>query len=757
MGARSISETGTAFDSLSHSSRPGFLERGILTGLIRVAHWGCRAGQCCEYSGARFDCGGAGAVTHSIVTEELDLLDRVNRVLAESPEAPPPSEAPIIEELQRLREQLISRRESKDAVSLNEQWHRQNALLEQLRKNRAAPTVDLRSPYFGHIQLRENGEVRDLCLGRATCIRRGVRIVDWRNAPVSRLFYRYTQGEDFEEEIAGRVRVGEVLARRTVTIREKLLERIEAPEGTFALEPEAPEGWARVERAPARLSGGEGSALRAHAPGVGESGRLGLDRAGVRRRADKRLPEITGLIDPAQFSLITLPKSGFLAIRGAAGSGKTTVALHRIAYLAYGDPEIDSNRTLFVVFSPGLRNYVSHVLPALGVHEVAIRTWHEWASHQRARHFPALPKRQREDAPAVVQHMKLHPALSQALAEQVRSVPGPATKEQAVDDWASVLVHAELLERVFADRGAATPSGAAIASFVDWNRRRLDELFAWLAGDSEIDAALEPEDDALLLRAWQLRVGPLQAGKRALRHRHVVIDEAQDFAALEVQVLLDTLDENRSLTLSGDAQQQIVPGSGFTSWSGFLDDLGVPGAEVQTLRLSYRSSQEIMDFSARVLGGLKDPDLPTQATREGPPVEIFRFTAPGACVGFLSDALRQLAEEEPLASVALLTPSAEVSDEYFEGLSDGDLPRLRRVENQEFGFAPGIEVTEIEQVKGLEFDYVIVVDVSAEQFPDSPLARRRLNVAATRAIHQLWVTCVGVPSPLIESSGGASA
>ncbi|HJO24796.1 MAG: 3'-5' exonuclease [Myxococcota bacterium] len=695
-------------------------------------------------------------MTHSIVSEELDLLGRVNRILAESPEAPPPSEAPIIEELRRLRELLISRQESKDAVSLNEQWHRQNSLLEQLRTSRSAPKVDTRSPYFGHLQLRENGQIRDLCLGRATCIRRGVRIVDWRNAPVSRLFYRYAQGEEYEEEIAGRVRVGEVVSRRTVTIRETLLERIDAPEGTFTMAPEASSGWKRIERETARLAGGEGSALRAHRPKAGDSAELGLDGAGGRRRADKRLPEITGLIDPEQFSLITRPKPGFLTIRGAAGSGKTTVALHRIAYLAYDDPEIDSKRTLFVVFSPGLRNYVSHVLPALGVGAVAIRTWHEWAHQQRLRHFPALPKSQRHDAPSVVQRLKLAPALSVALAEQVARVEGPATAEQAVDDWASVLVQTELLERVFEERGAGDISRDAIASFVAWNRQRLDELFAWQLGDSETDAALEPEDDALLLRAWQLRVGPLRAGKRVLRHRHVVVDEVQDFAPLEVQVLLDTLDESRSLTLSGDAQQHIVPGSGFTSWSGFLRELGVPGGEVETLRVSYRSSQEIMDFSARVLGDLRDPELPTQATRSGPPVEFFRFTELGACVSFLSDALRRLSDQEPMASVALLTPSPEVSDEYFEGLTDGDVPRLRRVENQEFGFIPGIEITEIEQVKGLEFDYVIVVDASAGQFPDSPLSRRRLNVAATRAVHQLWVSCVGTPSPLLEAFRGAS-
>jgi len=693
---------------------------------------------------------------HSVVREELDLLDEVTRTLAESPEAPPPSEAPIVEELRRLREQIIARRESKDVVSLNEQWHRQNALLEQLRTSRSAPKVDPRSPYFGHLQLREDDQVRDLCLGHATCIRRGIRIVDWRNAPVSRLFYRYAQGDDYEEEFAGRVRIGEVVARRSVTIREMRLERVESPEGTFAVEPAAPEGWERVSREAARLAGGEGSALRAHSPEEGETGQFGVDYGGVRRRADKRLPEITGLIDPEQFSLITRPQPGFLAIRGAAGSGKTTVALHRIAYLAYDDPEIDSKRTLFVVFSPGLRNYVSHVLPALGVERVGIRTWHEWANEQRVRHFPKLPRAQRDDAPAVVQRMKLHPGLPAALAEQVRQHPGPSSPEQALDDWSSVLVQGALLERCFERHGSALRR-SAIDTFVEWNRRRLDELFDWRAGDSGNGAALEPEDDALLLRAWQLRVGPLREGKRPLQFRHVVIDEVQDFAPVEVQVLTDTLDADRSLTLSGDTQQHIVEGSGFTSWSEFLAELGVPGAEVETLRVSYRSSQQIMDFSARILGDLRDAEQSTQAMRNGPPVEVFRFAASGACAGFLCDALRRLAEEEPLASVAVLASTPEESDTMYAALSEGDVPRLRRVEHYEFCFQPGVEVTEIEQVKGLEFDYVIVVGASAEAFPDSPLSRRRLNVAATRAIHQLWVTCVGTPSPLLALGDAANA
>jgi len=59
-------------------------------------------------------------------------------------------------------------------------------------------------------------------------------------------------------------------------------------------------------------------------------------------------------------------------------------------------------------------------------------------------------------------------------------------------------------------------------------------------------------------------------------------------------------------------------------------------------------------------------------------------------------------------------------------------------------------VTEVTQVKGLEFDYVVVLDVDSTNYPDTPAARRALHVAATRAVHQLWMMSVGTPSPLVE-------
>ncbi len=684
-----------------------------------------------------------------VVREELDALDDVARKLATLPPAKTASEAPIVKELERIRERLLSGDENKDLSALTEQYHNQSAILNQLRRAGQAVQVDATSPYFAHLRLEEEGRKRDLYLGHTTCLDKGLRIVDWRDAPISKIFYSYRQGEEFDEEISGRERSGEVLARRMVRIRDGVLERVQAPEGDYSLDPDAPSGWRRNEMGTPKLAGGEAAALRYDEDSLDLSRRMGEGRRGEALRADKHLPEITSLIDPTQFDLITRPAAGYLVIRGSAGSGKTTVALHRIAYLAYADPRIDGPDTLVVVFSRALARYVAHVLPSLGLEGVRITTYRDWILEERKRHFQRLPNAQREDTPAIVQRIKLHSALDLALERQIARVPGARTVEQATDDWASVLTQRQLLGDVFAEAAPGAFSEDELDRFVDWNRRRLEAIHEFQAGDEEADAGLDPEDDALLLRAWQRRVGPLQRGKKPIRLRHIAIDEVQDFAPIEVRVLLECMERESSITLSGDTQQHLMENSGFTSWSGFFEELGVGGAEIETLKVSYRSSAQVMHFATSLLGDLQE-DEEVVTTRNGPPVELFRMTDRGACVAFLSDVLRDLMIAEPLASVAVLTPNANASDLYYEGLARAELPRLRRIHDGEFPFKAGIEVTEVTQVKGLEFDYVIVLDADAKHYPDTPASRRQLHVAATRAVHQLWMTSVGTPSPLVS-------
>ena len=691
---------------------------------------------------------------HRIVREELELLARVSAQLAASSTPERRSEAAVIEDLERIREVILNRDEMKDLDRVYDEWRRQSHLLAQLRSSRTEE-IDPRSPYFGHMRLRRPSGEQDLCIGKATRIERDLRIVDWRNAPVSKLFYRYQQGEEYIEEFGGRVMEGRLEVRRIVEIAGGELQRIDAPEGSFRGNADAKGGWERLVAATARLGGvvvdhGQRAAPD-RLPALPAS-RLGGGEDGRAIRTDKRLPEITSLLDPEQFELITRPSAGFLLIRGVAGSGKTTVALHRIAYLAYDDPQIDSARTLVLMFSRGLQRYVEHVLPSLGLEKVAIQTYSQWAFHLRCRHFPELPRATREDTPARIQAMKLHPALLSALEEEVAEEPGEADGEQARDDWMNLLVNRHRLHKHFADSGF---SRGDVEDFVDLNRERQAELSDFLAGrELEEDepapqVELDPEDDPLLLRAWQLRVGPLRRGQRPLRFRHVTVDEVQDFSPLEIQLLLGCLDDERSITLSGDTQQHVTRSGGFDSWSDFLDRVGVPGSAVETLRIPYRCTREIVDFSLALLGDLREDEDLAEAPRSGPPVELFRFTDRGSCVAFLAEALEDLRLREPLASVVLLTPSESISEDYARGFEQTDLV-VERVVDYSFSFQPGIEIADVAQTKGLEFDYVVLLDVDPLSYPDDSFNRRLLHVGATRAIHQLWVTCVGVPSAIVD-------
>ncbi|MEO8601877.1 MAG: UvrD-helicase domain-containing protein [bacterium] len=693
-------------------------------------------------------------MAHRIIAEEQALLAQVRQALDTHEESPGPSESTAVAELERLREQLISGRGTDDRAAALLEFNRQEALLRQLRTSRQRARVAADSPYFGHLRLREQGREWDVCLGKATFIERGVSIVDWRNAPVSQLFYRYEQGDEYDEELVGRHRLGSVVARRTVTIRDSTLRRVDAPEGIFRRETAAAE-WQEVAREAPRLAGGEGVALRVYrAETTGATG-LGVSASGRPTRADKHLPDIAGLIDPEQFELITRPSTGLVVIRGTAGSGKTTVALHRIAYLAYDDAAIDSERTLVVVFSRALRDYVSHVLPALGVHHVRVCAFHEWAGEQRRRHFPMLPRDTADDAPAVVHRLKNHPVALELLAAQVAVHKGAATARQALDDWGSAFGDVERVTAVVERVAPGVFTSAELGRAAEWCGQRYRDLLAFLAREDPTPVEVGSEDEALLLRAWQLRVGPLRdGGNRPLRFRHVAIDEVQDFSPLDVRVLLDCLDEGRSMTLAGDTQQHVLQEAGFTSWSEFFSHLGLSGTEVSTLRVSYRSTHEIVRFALELLGPLREDDTPPETTRSGPPVELFRFTDHGACVGFLANALKHLEAAEPTAAVVLLAPNAEVASMYYEALEKADVPRLSLVRDQQFSFSAGIEVVEIADIKGLEFDYVVLLEASATHYPDTPAARRRLHVGATRAIHQLWLTSVATPSPLLRDASG---
>ncbi len=263
---------------------------------------------------------------------------------------------------------------------------------------------------------------RDVLIGRATFVdpARRIQIVDWRHAPVSELYYRYSEGSDYDERFGDRDVEGEILARRTLTIEDGRLERIATADTVWFKEGGE---WRQMPAETPELAGGQGTATRPtslHDP----RGVLG-GTGGRAQRIDRHLPEISALMDPRQFELVTTPQSKVVVIQGGAGSGKTTIGLHRMAYLAYAHPNrYPARRMLVVTYGSALAAYISQVLPALGVEGVKVVTFQAWAERQLHKSLPTLSAQVVDDAPPSVLRAKSHPALLAEIERRARQHRG---------------------------------------------------------------------------------------------------------------------------------------------------------------------------------------------------------------------------------------------------------------------------------------------------------------------------------------------
>ena len=719
------------------------------------------------------------ALQRRVLEEEVSLLKRVLHHLQSVRPSRPPPIADYEEAMISLRDQIACSR-LEDVPALVQQMER-IAGISARRAEIVIEPVDPKSPYFGHLRLREKGRAdRDVLIGKTTLVdaSAGVRIVDWRHAPVSQLYYRYEEGAEYEETFGEREAEGTLLVRRTVTIDNAELVRVASTEGTFVRG--ATGVWRNMATTHTSLAGGQGTAVRPK----DMRGMLGVGDA-TWGREDRHLPEIAALLDPRQFELISRPESGIVVIQGGAGSGKTTIGVHRMAFLAYQSPKrFTPDKMLVIVGSPGLRTYIGEVLPALGIGDVAVETFSEWAKAARVRTFPWLEAPVEESTPNFVTKFKTHPNLLRLLERRSSEMLGSGKirgdARGALTVWAEVLTDLEGATRAFVRNPDPEITLDQVKRAWRWCADRCpavleldleegEESHSALATDDADEndahkrealrderATLDQEDDALLLRAYQLLCGELRRGKGPLYFEHLFVDEAQDLSPLDLAVLLGVVGGShdgsrpKSVTLAGDTAQRLHMDSGFRNWQSALGSLGLESVSVEPLRIAYRSTREVLEVAREILGPLADPTPPI-APRTGAAVEHHHFPNPGAVVAFLADALRPLFVREPRATVAILARHVEQADMYYQALQMAEIPNLRRIRAYEFAFRPGVEVTEIAQVKGLEYDYVVVVDVNAACFPADDESRHLLHIAATRAAHQLWIVSTSEPSILIPT------
>ncbi|HLM45269.1 MAG TPA: DNA helicase, partial [Myxococcaceae bacterium] len=296
--------------------------------------------------------------------------------------------------------------------------HQMNQVRALLERQEGTALPEVQAPYFAHLRLQGVTGIRDYLLGRTSFadVSADVRIIDWRFAPVARVFYRYGEGDAYEEWFGERLSEGTVEVRRLVVIERGVLTRIQV--GTRVLA-RTPEGlWRLVGSGPAsQLAGGTGTAVRPGSLGVGQ---------GAARREGAL--DVTALLDAEQFEAVSVNADQPLLVLGSAGSGKTTVALHRLAKIAFDDhARYPESRMKVIVPEEGLARLSRRLLAPLGLGKVSVETLDAWATTAARVAFGAKSFKLWEDPPPLVSKLKRHPALRRALAARVGVLKSNAT------------------------------------------------------------------------------------------------------------------------------------------------------------------------------------------------------------------------------------------------------------------------------------------------------------------------------------------
>nr|WP_042192165.1 ATP-binding domain-containing protein [Kibdelosporangium sp. MJ126-NF4] len=481
------------------------------------------------------------------------------------------------------------------------------------------------------------------------------------------------------------------------------------------------------------------------------------------------MPDIVTTLQAEQDRIIRDPYAGVLVVQGGPGTGKTAVALHRVAHLLYARPHLRTRGVLVLGPSALFLDYIGQVLPGLGENSVVTATLPDLYPGTPVDRCATPEEAQRKgsaraaaDLAAVVRDrvrvpsepvevefeqeiLALRPVDCRRAIGRARHAGLPYNQARLVFQREVVAVLADglaaRLESVtLTDTGEAIDGGdpdgrlgaadlralEAAGVIVDWAdsapRRLLEaadvaRLRDSLLADARVQGALDEIWPPLAIA--ELVPGPWSAadipvldeaavlldGGDGVTYGHIVVDEAQELSEMAWRMLMRRC-PSRSMTIVGDLAQTSDP-AGATAWQDVLGPHVADRWRLAELTVNYRTPAEIMAAANEVLAAHQPGvRLATSVRSTGvPPLEA---------TGGLAD-VGDLVASLP-GRVAVIAPDRHPvhGAQRFSGA---------------VVLTPG-------QAKGLEFDSVVVVDPDGI-VASSPRGHNDLYVAMTRATHRL--------------------
>ena len=618
-----------------------------------------------------------------------------------------------------------------------EDFDNQQALLNQVNANQDRLAMKHRlermadSPFFGRVDFVFEGEdePEPFYIGIGNFAEKAgmtPMIYDWR-APVSGLFYDYDKGPASYEAPAGTIE-GEIHSKWQYKIRGGKM--IYAFESDTKIDDEI------LKRE------------------LGNNG-------------DVKLKNIVRTIQKEQNAIIRNTKDRILVIQGVAGSGKTSIALHRIAYLLYHDRQnLKSSNVLVLSPNSVFADYISHILPELGEENICEMSFDLFAYRElkdtaadcedrydhleRIMKFPDDQEKERFRMKQSDDYVGLIEGFLATLEDRLVDF-------QEISFRGTKLTEEELI-RMFYFKFQDTPLLARMNAVMDYfvdayetlkgrdisddDRILLQEkfdsmyvtkdiytIYNWLLEDYGYD--LLPEVPYERRKVQYEDVFPMLYLKyRLLGHgaqrniKHLVIDEMQDYSFLQY-VLLKQIFQCR-MTILGDYAQTLD-----TKQHDVLKFLPkIFGKEIRKVILnkSYRNTYEIAEYAGKI-SGITDLEL---LERHGKEVEENSFSTEEEMLEAIRENLNL--GENGYETGAVITMTEEEAYDIYRLLTNRGVDAAY-VDRDSSAFKRGLTVTTFYLAKGLEFDQVFTI--RGEQ--ENPLRNQAEYICATRALQELYV------------------
>lgn len=664
--------------------------------------------------------------------EERDYLERIKEKLQQAIKRADENVRQFSEELRQNKEYIHEHQsglDEADMVAAEQSVNRMAFTGEGAvaRKRRLLKLIN--SPYFGRIDFVPQGESEEpVYIGIHTFfdeLDRANLVHDWR-APISSMFYDYELGEASYQTPSGKI-AGEIVLKRQYKIRDGKME--------FMIE----------------------NAVNIHDEVLQQE---------LSKSSDDKMKNIVATIQRDQNAVIRNETTPVMIIQGVAGSGKTSIALHRIAFLLYRYRDEIRSRDILVI-SPNkvFSDYISNVLPELGEEHIPETGMEEIASQLFENKIPfqtffeqvALLLEQHDDA--FIERIRFKASFD-FLASLNRylihiennyfdftelkvgkvMLPFPFIQErfrayhrmpllkrfpEVVRDVSNHLRN--VVQRKLTGEEKNTiwqgiPKMFRFGNAMDLYR----DFYSWL-GKPEMFKTMPGGklefSDVFPLIYFKMRLEGYEAYDRV---KHLLIDEMQDYTPVQYAVLARLFSCKK--TILGDVSQMVNP---YSASSAESIERVFPQGDVVKLFRSYRSTYEITRFAQQL-----------SANPNSIPME--RHGSEPQVLGFVSNAeemteLRKLIADfraSKHVSLGIICKIQEQAEFVFDALRAHDVHLLTP---ESSSFYEGVIVTTAHLAKGLEFDRVIIPFTSANNYR-TDVDKSMLYIACTRAMHELTLT-----------------